>query len=171
MKTTLKIIILLFTLNTFGQNLKINDPRLNPFIGTWTAQYDQNKVFTMTLWREDHSLLMGDYKIEILDSNGNVVKTWKSNFIYPNTNQEMPPSIYGRATSNLNIAGTAFDITINVGNGLANRKGKEGSFSMTIQSTSNPTTAHWTVEDNAHVVLEGHPDHFSVPTDIVLTKQ
>lgn len=170
MKSTLKIIILLFSLNTFAQNVQLDDPRLTPFIGTWTVQYDQNKVFSITLWREDHNVLQGNYKIEILGSNGNVVKTYKSNFTHPNTNQEMPPMIYGGANSSTNVYGSISDITINVEQGLSNRKSKEGDFKMIIQNGSNLSTAVWTVEKTPGLKLESYPDHYSIPTDITLTK-
>lgn len=165
MKTIVKIAILFFCLNGFGQLTHID---IIPFEGTWEAQFGQNKVFRLILWGEG-DVIKGDYEIDQLDSNGNVLETYESNFTLKNSTKKIGSVIYGGVNSNTYAYGTIDDNTIDAEQGFSSRKIKWGGFSLIIQSF-NPTTAKWKVKRPPGIILSTEPENYSIPTDIVLTK-
>lgn len=170
MKTKIQIIILFFTINAVGQQL--NNLDLESFSGTWEALYDDDKKsFELELWTDDENWLKGTYKVKNLDSNGNVVKVYESNFMEINLNQEMPAQLRGKMNTSGSVSGYINDNTANVEEDPNNRKGKHGNFSLTMQSNDdNSTQIEFKVSETPGLKLEEYPENYNIPTDIVLTK-
>lgn len=168
MKEIIKIILIFIPLVGVAQQ-EITSPDVVPFEGSWEASFDQNKTFRLILWGEGNAI-KGNYEIDVLNNNGNVQDTYKSNVTIPDTSKEFPPTIYGGTNNNTFASGTLDDNTINAEQGFSARKIKWGRFSLEIQS-SNPTTAKWEVERPSGLRLNSEPPNYSIPTDIVLTKQ
>lgn len=165
MKTIIKTLILFLCFQSIAQ---INSPDVIPFEGTWEASFEQNKVFRLILLG-DGNAIKGDYEIEVLDSNGNVQETYRSNFNLPNSTETNGEVIYGGANNSSFAYGSIDDNTINASQGLQNRQTKWGNFSLIIQS-SNPTTAEWEVKKPSGHSLSTDPQNYRIPTNIIMTK-
>lgn len=167
MKEIIKIILIFIPLVSVAQQ-EITSSDFVPFEGTWEASFDQNKVFRLILWGEGNAI-KGNYEIDVLNNNGNVIESYESTFSFSD-GSTVPPMIYGGANDNTNAYGSITDTTIDAQQGENERKIKRGNFSLIIQGF-NPTTAEWELERPSGLILDSEPPNYSIPTDIVLTKQ
>ena len=165
MKTILTSLLLLVTINIFAQ-----DPNLIPFEGVWTWQ-DGNKTFTLEVVQkfiDGEYEAEGNYKMEET-INGETKLKYKSNRLIGDFNGTQ---FYDRA-----FQGSSYDgfllfalIRDNVLLQEGTHSVKSGRLTMTTLNTT-PQTVQWKVKAIYGTKTSDVPNNFSIPTDIILTKQ
>jgi hypothetical protein len=165
MKTILTNLLLLVTINIFAQ-----DPNLIPFEGTWTWQ-DGNKMFTVDVVQkliDGEYVAEGNYKMEEI-INGVTTLKYKSDRLIGDFNgtQFYDSAFHGRSHDGILSSSLIRD---NVLLQEGTHSVKSGSLSMTILNTT-PQTIQWKVKAIYGTKTSDVPNNFSIPTDIILTKQ
>ncbi|MEG2078202.1 DUF6705 family protein [Chryseobacterium sp.] len=155
----------------------------DPFLGTWKYT-SGNKTFVVTLWKDE----MRSYK----DSEGLSVKFYSDNIYghykmvqdFGTLNQQIlytseinigvsstqwTTVIFASSTIPNKLNGHLFDVNTEPANSVY--WPLRGFLTMTIDSGSNPVTAHWKVTDSEERLSSGKNYNFVIPTDIILTKE
>lgn len=164
------IVILLISNSLSGQT---TDQKA--FIGDWVWQ-NGNKTFIVKLFTEQDNNgeyhIEGDFRMEE-NNNGNIITTYTSEKllgILNGVNQYDKSSIYGNVYTSGKFGGSVRD-NILAGDGF--HITKRGHITITIQNSCStcPIKAKWKVKEVYGARTTSVPKDFSIPTDIILTKQ
>ncbi|WP_262150020.1 DUF6705 family protein [Chryseobacterium foetidum] len=181
--------------NLYTDNTSFDFPPANPkyykdinhyfdsFVGTWKYT-NGNKTFIVTLWKEAMSEfkdyedlnvnyyadnIYGHYKMvqDYGTSNQSIIYTSEINMGVSST--QWPTVVFADAVEPNKLAGHLYDIKTEPAN--SEFFPLRGFISLTINSGSNPVTAHWKVTDSEERLSSGKNYSFVIPTDITLTKE
>jgi hypothetical protein len=164
------LLIILFSCKSQQVNAQYDISNLNPFIGTWEYQ-NNNNLFRVTIY-EDAGYLKGDYwLIEV--NNGVETVICESNYYVPQWNQNLGHVIFGGSNDGNLMHAQIDDNTINCEAGITERKRLKGTLGFTIQlqNCSNcPVTAEWKISRWQGLRSDSEPENYSIPTDVIMTK-
>lgn len=165
------------TFATYQSGVHYKDLNNNfaPFIGTW-KNVTGNKTFKVTLFNienvdygEGYFLDEIQGHFEMIENEGqpNEIVLYKSHRIVGTSGVYFPPIIQGASCGGIGFGGWITD------NARADYKMISGRLQITISNTTNPPTAHWQViHAGERVKITGITvNEFTIPTDIILTKQ
>ena len=155
----------------------------DPFLGTWKYT-NGNKTFIVTLWKDVmrpyqdsdglninyySDKIYGHYKMvqDYGTSSQSIIYTSEINMGVSST--QWPTVIFASSTTPNKLDGHLFDINTEPAN--SEFFPLRGFLSITINSGSNPVTAHWKVTDSEERLSSGKNYTFVIPTDITLTKE
>ncbi|WP_299130328.1 DUF6705 family protein [uncultured Winogradskyella sp.] len=164
------LILLLFSCKSQQVSAQYSMQNLTPFIGTWEYQ-EGNQIFRVTIY-EDNLHLKGDYwLIEVI--NGAETILYESDYYAPGTDFHWGYTIFGGSNDGNLMGAKIDDNSIGYENGVASRKRKRGSLSLTIQQQSClncPVTAEWKVTELQGLKITGESENYNIPKDIIMTK-
>lgn len=158
-----------------GIHYKDLNDNFAPFIGTW-KNVTGNKTFKVILFKkEDVDYLEGYFlddiqgHYEMIENEGQPNETvlYKSNRIVGTSGIAYPALIQGGSCSGIGFGGWITD------NARADSKTKSGRLQITINNSTNPPTAQWKVSKvgKGMTITGVTVTDFTIPTDIILTKQ
>ena len=151
-----------------------------PFIGSW-KYVEGNKTFIVTLykktkeasyWNDNIAYYMDDIYGHycLVEDYGLPTETEIYNSQDLTGNRPMEIFSLSPETSYLNIECRIYDV-VGANNNPNFGMGMEGNLKITINNSTSPLTAQWTVTPIYEKwYKEGEPTSFVVPTNIVLTK-
>jgi len=151
-----------------------------PFIGSW-KYVEGNKTFIVTLYKvtkkpithNDNIIYFMDYIFgyyRLVEDYGLTTETEIYNSQDLSGNRPMEIFSISTATTYLNIKCSLYDV-VGANNNPNFGMGMEGDLKITINNSTSPLTAQWTVTPIYEKwYKEGEPTSFVVPTNIVLTK-
>ncbi len=171
-KTSIKIALLILLISN-SLNSQTTDQKA--FVGNWVWQ-NGNKTFTVNLFTEQNNNgeyhIEGNFKME-QNNSGSITTTYTSEKLVATLNGTKhynKSSIYGNVYTSGKFGGTVRDNVL-AGDGF--HKSKIGHITITIQNSCNTCSikAKWKVDKTGGPRTENIPKDFSIPTDIILTKQ
>lgn len=183
MKQIVFILIAIVTFSSFKNTSFLSDAKRavelqqnDILAGTWKHQ-NGNEVFIVSIWKVTDGY-RGHYKKIIVDASGNqIAEVYNSDKPIGNTTTNWPYSIYsGNITTNYIIRAILSDNTVtNPQNGGGFLEGILDMKILNPTCFSQPTNtcplqAQWIVKKDPGLQNPADPP-FSVPTNIVLTKQ
>ena len=151
-----------------------------PFIGSW-KYVEGNKTFIVTLYKLTKEPIIHNENISyyidrvyghyrLVEDYGLSTETEIYNSLDTSGNRPTEIHTASAATTYLNIECRIYDV-VGANNNPNFGMGMTGDLKMTINNSTSPLTAQWTVTPIYEKwYKEGEPTSFVVPTNIVLTK-